>query len=112
MASGSSAALTAALLLSVIVSLSQIQAIYDMLVNEYTSTFKRMDRAFKSLMDDLASAMDLAEKFKDPNYNYDPKDLEEAINKDGYNGTRELLNVFEDLLNIISRYLNASIERP
>ncbi|MEM2342086.1 MAG: hypothetical protein QXX94_07825 [Candidatus Bathyarchaeia archaeon] len=112
MASESLAALIAALLLSVLVSLSQVQIIYDVLVNEYTSIFERMDNAFKSLMDDLASAMDLAEKFKDPNYNYDPKDLEEAINKDGHNGTRELLSVFEDLLNVTSKYLNVSIERP
>ena len=96
----------------ILVSISQAPIIYDTLINEYASAFRKMENSFKNLVDDLVSAMEVAERFRDPRYNYDPRDLAEAINRDGRNGTQELIDAFNELMNLTSRYLNGSIRKP
>jgi len=107
-----SIAIALTLLLSTLVSVSQVPIIYDDLTNEYVSAFRKMENAYKNLVDDLMSAMEVAERFKDPSYNYDPRDLVEAVNMDGRNGTQELIDVFNELMNLTSKYLNESIKEP
>jgi len=36
----------------------------DVLINEYASAFRKMENSFKNLVDDLMSAMEVAERFK------------------------------------------------
>ncbi|MBS7641540.1 hypothetical protein KEJ12_07930 [Candidatus Bathyarchaeota archaeon] len=99
------------LVLSLLISQSYI-AHYNSIIDEYSSAFRRLNNAFRDLMDDMAGAMSIAEKFKDINYNYDPRDLESAINRDGRNGTREMMEIFEDLIDITRRFYNLTIEGP
>lgn len=99
--------LISAALLSLMLSLFISQPYithYSSIIDEYSSAFRRLNNAFRDLMDDLDSSMSVAEKFKDINYNYDPRDLENAINGDGRNGTQEIMEVFEDLLDTTRRF--------
>lgn len=103
-----------AALLSIILLLSVGHAhTINSAVNEYLSAFKRMDSAFKALMDDLAGMMEIAERFKDPNYNYKEADVERIINRDGRDGLRELTDVFNEIIKITERVVcNMSVLEP
>lgn len=102
-----------AALLSVILLLS-VSRVYTInnAVNEYLSAFKKMDSAFKALMDDITGMMEIAERFKDPNYNYREADMEHIINRDGRNGMRELIDIFNEIIKITERFYNMSALEP
>ncbi|MEM2546669.1 MAG: hypothetical protein QXM37_03460, partial [Candidatus Bathyarchaeia archaeon] len=56
--------------------------------------------SYRHLIDDLCGMMEIAEKFReDPEYTYSPVDMERIIMRDGYNGTDELITVFNKLIN-------------
>jgi len=69
-------------------------------VSKYLDLIGRMDDAYRHFMDDLCGMMDLALKFKDdPGYDYDPSDMERVVMRDDVNGTQELIEVYNELLN-------------
>ncbi|MEM1531190.1 MAG: hypothetical protein QXH19_03670 [Candidatus Bathyarchaeia archaeon] len=105
------AVLAALLSIILLLSISRTYTINNA-VNEYLSAFKRMDSAFKALMDDLTGMMEIAERFKDPNYNYKEADMEYVISRDGRDGLRELIDVFNEIIKITEMVYNMSVLEP
>ena len=69
-------------------------------VNEYVSIIDRMDDSYEHTLDDLCGMMEIAQKFRDdPDYHYDPADMEQIIMRDGINGTQEMIAAYNELLN-------------
>ena len=67
----------------------------------YLNIINRLDDCYRDVLDDLCGMMELALKFRDdPNYNYDPSDMKQIIMKDGVNGTQELIDLFNELMNV------------
>ena len=67
----------------------------------YLNIINRLDDCYRDVLDDLCGMMELALKFRDdPNYNYDPSDMKRIIMKDGVNGTQELIDLFNELMNV------------
>lgn len=72
---------------------------------KYLNIINRLDDCYREVLDDLCGMMELASKFKDdPNYNYDPSDMERIIMEDGVNGTQELLDLFNEIMNATWTY--------
>lgn len=69
-------------------------------VNEYVSIINRVGDSYQHTLDDLCSMMEIAQKFRDdPDYHYDPADMDQIIMRDGVNGTQELIDIYNELLN-------------
>ena len=67
----------------------------------YLNIINRLDDCYRDVLDDLCGMMELALKFRDdPNYNYDPSDMKRIIMEDGVNGTQELIDLFNELMNV------------
>ncbi|HDO41906.1 MAG TPA: hypothetical protein ENH03_03285 [Candidatus Bathyarchaeota archaeon] len=72
---------------------------------KYLNIVNRLDDCYRDILDDLCYMMELALKFRDdPNYNYDPLDMERIIMDDGVNGTQELIDLFNEIMNITQDY--------
>jgi len=75
---------------------------------KYVDMIGRLDRCYRHVLDDLCGMMDLALKFRDdPEYNYDPSDMEMIIMRDGVNGTQELINLYNEFMNAIQSDLTS-----
>jgi hypothetical protein len=69
-------------------------------VNEYVSIIDEVGDGYQHTVDDLCGMMEIAQKFRDdPDYHYDPADMEQIIMRDGINGTQELIDAYNELLN-------------
>ena len=71
------------------------------MVESYISKVKRLESGYRHLVDDVAGMMEIAERFRDPDYNYSPEDMNRVVMRDGVNGTQELLEVFNDLIDLV-----------
>jgi len=72
---------------------------------KYLNIVNRLDDCYRDVLDDLCDMMELALKFRDdPSYNYDPSDMERIIMDDGVNGTQELIDLFNEIMNITQDY--------
>ena len=68
----------------------------------YVDAVKKMDRCYRDVIDDLCGMMDIALKFRDdPNYRYNSSEINRIVMMDGVNGTEELINLFNELMEII-----------
>lgn len=66
---------------------------------KYLSIIDRVDDGYVHVVDDICGMMDIALRFRDdPDYNYDPSDMDRIIMRDGVNGTQEMVDVFNDLM--------------
>jgi len=73
-------------------------------VNEYVSIMNRVGDSYQHLLDDLCGMMEIAQRFRDdPDYHYDPADMDHIIMRDGVNGTKELIDLYNELLNATIR---------
>jgi hypothetical protein len=69
-------------------------------VNEYVSIIDEVGDGYQHTLDDLCGMMEIAQKFRDdPDYHYDPADMNHIIMRDGVNGTEELIDAYNELLN-------------
>ena len=67
---------------------------------KYLNIIDRVDDGYVHVVDDICGMMDIALRFRDdPDYNYDPSDMDRIIMRDGVNGTQEMVDVFNDLMN-------------
>ena len=86
-----------------LVALNSIDQVEDE-VNEYVSIINRTGDSYQHLLDDLCGMMEIAQRFRDdPDYHYDPADMEYIIMRDGVNGTQELIDLFNELINATMR---------
>jgi hypothetical protein len=77
-------------------------------VNEYVSIINRMGDGYKHTLDDLCGMMEIAQRFRDdPDYHYDPADMDHIIMRDGVNGTQELIDTYNELLNATLQEITA-----
>lgn len=77
---------------------------------KYVDMISRLGGCYRHVVDDLCGMMDIALKFRDdPEYNYDPSDMEMIIMRDGVNGTQELIDLYNEFMNAIRSDL-ASLE--
>ena len=68
---------------------------------KYINIINKTDDAYEDTLNDLCDMMEIAEKFRDdPDYNYDPSDMERIVMRDGVNGTQEMIDVFNELMNV------------
>jgi len=74
------------------------EPIFD--TEEYSDIFNRSGDAYEHLLDDLCGMMEIAERFKDTDYHYTESDMEEIVMRDGINGTQEMIDIFNHLLNL------------
>jgi hypothetical protein len=73
-------------------------------VNEYVSIINRTGDGYEHTLDDLCGMMEIAQRFRDdPDYHYDPADMDHIIMRDGINGTQELIDLYNELLNATIR---------
>jgi hypothetical protein len=80
-------------------------------VNEYVSIINSVGDSYQHLLDDLCGMMEIAQRFKDdPDYHYDPADMDRIIMRDGVNGTEELIDLYNELLNATMREATAESE--
>lgn len=76
--------------------------------NEYVSIIDRVGDGCHHLIDDLCGMMEIAHRFRDdPYYHYDPADMDRIIMMDGVNGTQELIDLFNELINATMREIDA-----
>jgi hypothetical protein len=69
-------------------------------VNEYVSIINRAGDGYQHTVDDLCGMMEIAQRFRDdPDYHYDPADMDHIIMRDGINGTQELIDTYNELIN-------------
>ena len=87
------------LLISTILGSSALTTATSVQVEKYLGIIDRADVGYKHVLDDLCGMMDIAVKFKDPEYNYDPSEIERVVMRDGVNGTQEMVNLYNELLN-------------
>jgi len=73
----------------------------NIIVDRYVSAIKKFELSYKHLVDDVSGMMEIAKRFRDPHYNYSPEDMQCVVMKDGANGTQEVLDVFNELINLI-----------
>lgn len=91
---------TVSLLSIVLCSTVGLVATVNFEVESYLDIIDRVDDSYKHVLDDLSGMMDIALRFRDdPNYNYDPSDMERIVMRDGVNGTREMVELFNELTN-------------
>ena len=83
------------------ISVSQTASVYVSMVESYISKVKRLESGYRHLVDDAAGMMEIAERFRDLDYNYSPEDMNRVVMRDGVNGTQELLEVFNDLIDLV-----------
>ena len=77
-------------------------------VNEQVSIINRTGDSYQHTIDDLCGMMEIAQRFKDdPDYHYDPADMDHIIMRDGVNGTQELIDLYNELLNATMREAEA-----
>jgi hypothetical protein len=80
-------------------------------VNEHVSIINSVGDSYQHLLDDLCGMMEIAQRFKDdPDYHYDPADMDRIIMRDGVNGTEELIDLYNELLNATMREATAESE--
>lgn len=66
----------------------------------YLDIIDSMDEGYKHVLDDLTGMMELALKFRDdPDYVYDPSDMDRIVMQDGHNGTQELIDLLNEFIN-------------
>ena len=66
---------------------------------KYLNIINRLDDCYGDVVDDMCGMMDIALRFRDdPDYDYDPSDMERVVMSDGVNGTRELVDLYNDLM--------------
>ena len=88
------------LVLMLLSSSTILTAAIHIQTQKYLNMINRLDDCYKHVLDDLCGMMDIALKFRDdPNYNYDPSDMNRIVMRDGINGTQELINLFHELIN-------------
>ena len=67
---------------------------------KYLNIINRLDDCYGNVVDDICGMMDIALRFRDdPDYNYDPSDMDRIVMSDGVNGTQELVDLYNDLMN-------------
>ena len=77
-------------------------------VNEYVSIMNRVGDSYQHILDDLCGMMEIAQRFRnDPDYHYDPADMDRIIMRDGVNGTKELIDLYNELINKTMREAEA-----
>jgi len=94
-------------LLAFSIPVSQTGSLYASIVERYMSTIKRLEPAYKHLVDDVTGMMEIAKRFRDPDYDYSPDDVRQIVMSDGVNGTQELLETFNDLINLTENISHA-----
>jgi hypothetical protein len=73
-------------------------------VDDYVSIIDRVGESCHHLIDDICGMMEIARRFRDdPDYHYNPADMDRIIMRDGFNGTQELIDVFNRLINATMR---------
>ena len=93
-------ALTLTILIGSTVGLVTLNPSDQHQVNEYVSIINRVGDSYQHTLDDLCGMMEIAQRFRDdPDYNYDPADMDHIIMRDGVNGTEELIDIYNELLN-------------
>jgi len=93
-------ALTLTILISSTVGLTTFDFNSSDKVNEYVSIIDEVGDGYQHTLDDLCGMMEIAQRFRDdPDYNYDSADMEQIIIRDGVNGTEELIDAYNELLN-------------
>ncbi len=98
------------LLLILLSSSITIAATIHVQSRKYVDMIGRLGGCYRHVLDDLCGMMDIALKFRDdPQYNYDPSDMEMIIMRDGVNGTQELIDLYNEFMNAIQTDL-ASLE--
>lgn len=66
---------------------------------KYLNSINRLDDCYGNVVDDICGMMDIALRFRDdPDYNYDPSDMDRVVMRDGVNGTQEMVDLFNDLM--------------
>jgi len=77
-------------------------------VNEYVSSINRVGDSYQHLLNDLCGMMEIAQRFRnDTDYHYDPADMDRIIMRDGVNGTKELIDLYNGLINTTMREAEA-----
>jgi len=77
-------------------------------VNEYVSIMNRVGDSYQHLLNDLCGMMEIAQRFRnDTDYHYDPADMDRIIMRDGVNGTKELIDLYNGLINTTMREAEA-----
>lgn len=93
-------ALTLTILIGSTVGLVTLNPSDQHQVNEYVSIINRVGDGYQHTIDDLCGMMEIAQRFRDdPDYHYDSADMDRIIMRDGVNGTEELIDVYNELLN-------------
>ena len=93
-------ALTLTILIGSTVGLVTLNPCDQDQVNEYVSIINRVGDSYQHTLDDLCGMMEIAQRFRDdPDYHYDPADMDQIIMRDGVNGTQELIDIYNELLN-------------
>jgi len=91
---------TVSLLSIILCSTVGLVATVNFEVESYLDIINRVDDSYKHVLDDLSGMMDIALRFRDdPNYDYDPSDMDRIVMRDGVNGTREMVQLFNELVN-------------
>ena len=98
-------ALTLTILIGSTVGLVTLNSSDQDQVNEYVSIIDRVGDSYQHTLDDLCGMMEIAQRFRDdPDYHYDPADMDHIIiMRDGVNGTKELIDLYNELLNATIR---------
>lgn len=66
---------------------------------KYLDSINRLDDCYGNVVDDISGMMDIALRFRDDrDYNYDPSDMDSVVMRDGVNGTQEMVDLFNDLM--------------
>lgn len=101
-------ALTLTILIGSTVGLVTLNSSDQDQVNEYVSIIDRVGDSYQHTLDDLCGMMEIAQRFRDdPDYHYDPADMDHIIMRDGVNGTQELIDIYNELLNATMREAEA-----
>jgi len=101
-------ALTLTILVSSTVGLTTLNFNSSDQVNEYVSIIEEAGEGYQHTLDDLCGMMEIAQKFRDdPDYNYDPSDMDYIIMRDGVNGTEELIDAYNELINTTIRQIES-----
>jgi hypothetical protein len=94
------AALTLTILVGSTVGLVNFNPSDQDQVNEYVSIINKAGDSYQHTIDDLCGMMEIAQRFRDdPDYHYDPADMDHIIMRDGINGTQELIDTYNELIN-------------
>ena len=100
------------LLIATILGTSALTVTTNIQVEKYLDILEQLDSSYKHVLDDLCGMMDIAMKFKDSKYNYDPSEMERIIMRDGINGTQEMIDLYNNLLNVTKTDIEAWNSKP